>query len=169
MKTIFLLRHAKSSWDNSQLEDFDRPLSTRGEKSSIKIGKYIKNKNIIPDIVYCSSAKRAKKTWELINKVIKKKNNIFFKKDLYMADSETFMSTIKKTKNSNKSIMIVSHNPGIESFCLELSKENNEYINDIKTKYPTGSLAILKVNLKKWSEIRYESGIIYEFIKPRKL
>ena len=169
MKTIFLLRHAKSSWDNTKLEDFDRPLATRGIKSCKKIGKFFKKKKLVPDIVYCSTAVRAKQTWDLINRIVEKKKNIIYEDQLYMANSSIFMNFVKKTNDNFKTLMIVSHNPGIESFCLELSKENNEYINDIKTKYPTGSLAILKVNLKKWSEIRYESGIIYEFIKPRKL
>ena len=73
MKTIYLLRHAKSSWDNPQLDDFDRPLAKRGMKSSNKIGKYLKKNKFIPDIVYYSTAIRAKQTWDWVNRIIKKK------------------------------------------------------------------------------------------------
>ena len=82
MKTIFLLRHAKSSWDDVSLDDFDRPLSTRGIKSCKKIGKYLKKNKLIPDIVYCSSAIRAKQTWELVNRIVEKKKNDVYKRKL---------------------------------------------------------------------------------------
>ena len=86
MKTIFLLRHAKSSWDDVSLDDFDRPLSTRGINSCKNIGKYLKKNKLIPDIVYCSSAIRAKQTWELVNRIVEKKKNVVYKSKLYMAN-----------------------------------------------------------------------------------
>ena len=79
MKTIFLLRHAKSSWDNLNLDDFDRPLSNKGIKASKKIGNYLKTNKFVPDIIYCSTAKRAKQTWELTNRIIKKKKIFYIK------------------------------------------------------------------------------------------
>ena len=151
MKTIFLLRHAKSSWDNLNLDDFDRPLSNKGIKASKKIGNYLKTNKFVPDIIYCSTAKRAKQTWELTNRIIKKKKNILYKDNLYMANLSEFMKIIKKTKNKFKNLMIVSHNPGIESLAIELSKnENNKFHQIINIKYPTGALAVIKFNLNDW-------------------
>ena len=94
MKTIFLLRHAKSSWDDVSLDDFDRPLSPRGIKSCKKIGKYLKKNRLIPDIVYCSSAMRAKQTWELVNRIVEKKENILYEDSLYMSDLSNFINII---------------------------------------------------------------------------
>ena len=94
MKTIFLLRHAKSSWDNTKLEDFDRPLDTRGIKSCKKIGKFFKKRKLVPDIVYCSTAVRAKQTWDLINRIVEKKKNIIYEDQLYMANSSIFMNFV---------------------------------------------------------------------------
>ena len=171
MKTIYLLRHAKSSWDNPELDDFDRPLAKRGMKSSNKIGKYLKKNKFIPDIVYYSTAIRAKQTWDWVNRIIKKKKNIIYKDNLYMANSADFMNIVKKTNNKHKSLMIISHNPGIENFALELikNKKNNKY-KSISFKYPTAGLAIIKFkSVVNWSKIKYENGDIYVFIKPRDL
>ena len=170
MKTIFLLRHAKSSWDDPRLNDLDRPLASRGIKSSKKIGKYLKKNKLTPDIVYCSSATRAKQTWELVNRIVEKKKNVKYINKLYMANSSDFMDVIKKTDNDFKSLMLVSHNPGIESIAIELSKnENNKFHQIINIKYPTGALAIIKFNLSDWGKINYKKGEIYEFIKPKEL
>ena len=170
MKTIFLLRHAKSNWDNTKLEDFDRPLAIRGIKSCKKIGKFLKKKKLVPDIVYCSTAVRAKQTWNLLNRIVEKKKNIIYEDQLYMANSSIFMNFVKKTDDNFKTLMIVSHNPGIENFAVELikNKESNFY-KDINLKYPTGGIAIINFKLKHWSKINYETGDIYEFIKPREL
>ena len=170
MKTIFLLRHAKSSWDDITLDDFDRPLSHRGIKSCEKIGKFIKKKKIIPVIVYCSNAIRAKQTWELTNRIIKKKENIFFSNALYMANLNSFITFVHKTIDSFSSLMIVSHNPGIENFALELIKnKKNKFYDNISMKYPTAALAIILFDEKKWSNIKIGTGKIIDFIKPRDL
>ena len=87
-----------------------------------------------------------------------------------MANLSEFMKIIKKTKNKFKNLMIVSHNPGIESLAIELSKnENNKFHQIINIKYPTGALAIIKFNLSDWGKINYKKGEIYEFIKPKEL
>ena len=87
-----------------------------------------------------------------------------------MANLSEFMKIIKKTKNKFKNLMIVSHNPGIESLAIELSKnENNKFHQIINIKYPTGALAVIKFNLNDWGKINYKKGEIYEFIKPKEL
>ena len=170
MKTIFLLRHAKSSWDDVSLDDFDRPLSTRGIKSCKKIGKYLKKNKLIPDIVYCSSAIRAKQTWELVNRIVEKKKNVVYKSKLYMANSSDFIDVIRKTDNIFHSLMLISHNPGMEIFAREISKnKTDKHYESIDLKYPTGGLVIIRFNLNIWSKIKYETGDICEFIKPRDL
>ena len=170
MKTIFLLRHAKSSWNKPELDDFERPLAPRGIKSAEKIGKYLKKEKLLPDIIYCSKAVRAKETWELVNRIVKKKNNINYKNKLYMANFSDFLNIIKETKDNFKSLMLISHNPGIENFALEIikNKESEKYKN-IDYKYPTGALSIIKFNIKKWNEVTSSTGEIYEFIKPKEL
>ena len=87
-----------------------------------------------------------------------------------MANSSDFMDVIKKTDNDFKSLMLVSHNPGIESVAIELSKnENNKFHQIINIKYPTGALVVIKFNLNDWGKINYKKGEIYEFIKPKEL
>ena len=148
MKTIFLLRHAKSSWDDVSLDDFDRPLSPRGIKSCKKIGKYLKKNRLIPDIVYCSSAMRAKQTWELVNRIVEKKENILYEDSLYMSDFSNFINIIKKTKNNFKNLMFVSHNPGIENLALELSKDKSN-LNKVLEKGAKRAELIAKNNLNE--------------------
>lgn len=170
MKTIFLLRHAKSSWNDPKLDDFDRPLSSRGIKSCNKIGKFLNKKKLIPEIVYCSNAIRAKQTWELTNRIVKKKENIFYSNTLYMANLNSFITIVHKTIDNFNSLMLVSHNPGIENFALELIKnKKNKFYDKISMKYPTAALAIISFDEKKWSNIKIGTGKIIDFIKPRDL
>ena len=131
----------------------------------------IKNKKkLIPEIVYCSNAIRAKQTWELTNRIVKKKENIFYSNDLYMANLNSFITIVNKTIDNFSSLMLVSHNPGIENFALELIKnKKNKFYDNISMKYPTAALAIILFDEKKWSNIKIGTGKIIDFIKPRDL
>ena len=144
MKTLFLIRHAKSSWDEVGLDDFDRPLNARGKKEAPMMARRLLDKKIKIDAFISSPAKRARKTATSFMKEFKeKKGKIILVKDLYMASDQSFNNTIKDVKNKFDRIAIFSHNPGITEFANSLTDVK---IDDM----PTCSVFAIKADTKKW-------------------
>ena len=171
MKHLYLLRHAKSSWDDPSLNDYERPLSKRGEHNCNKIETFLSQKKIIPDISYVSSARRTVDTFNLVlGKTLKTGSKVVFSKKLYLCDEIYLFGLIKKTENNYSNILIVNHEPTIRNLTMDLSapSQDEKYLN-IKNKFPTGSLAILKSDLKDWNELKYNSFKVTDFIRPRLL
>ena len=159
MKKIFFLRHAKSSWSDFSLKDFDRPLSTRGIQDAKLMGNYFKAKNIDLDIVISSPSKRTKETLEHFFS-----NNapqIDYEKSLYHGHLDDILSVVTISIEEINSIMIVGHNPSMH--------EVTEYLSsDFLPKYPTCGLACLAYE-GKWKDLR-SSCCKLEFTKmPREL
>jgi len=144
-KTLFLIRHAKSSWDNPSLSDFERPLNERGKKDAPAMAKKMSAKKIRIDAFVSSPAKRAKQTCKQFAKEFDlKKKNIVFEPRLYEAGEENFSEVVKSLKNKWDSVAIVSHNPGITSFANSLTET---HIDDM----PTCSVLGIKINTEKWA------------------
>lgn len=117
MKTLLLIRHAKSSWDDAALNDFDRPLNERGKKDASEMANRIARKRITIDALISSPAKRAAKTAKIFSEELQiKKEEIIFKSELYLAPVHIFSDTIKNTNDALDCISIVAHNPGITDF-----------------------------------------------------
>ena len=169
MKHLYLLRHAKSSWDDPSLNDYERPLSKRGETNCNKIETFLSQKKIIPDISYVSSARRTVDTFNLVlGKTLKTGSKVVFSKKLYLCDEIYLFDLIKNTENNYSSILIVNHEPTIRNLTIHLSvpSQDEKYLK-IKNKFPTGSLAILKSDLKDWNELKYNSFKVTDFVRPR--
>jgi phosphohistidine phosphatase len=117
MKTLLIIRHAKSSWDTATLSDFDRPLNERGKKDAPAMAKRLLENKVTPELFIASPAKRAKKTAELFIKEFgKNENEIVFISELYHAPADLFYDIIAKFDDKYNSIAIFSHNPGITDF-----------------------------------------------------
>lgn len=148
MKTILLIRHAKSSWDDPMMIDFERPLNERGKKDAPVMAKRVKERNTIIDAFISSPAKRAKKTAKLFAEVFKKEEKeIIYKTELYHADAEAFYSVIENADTEINTVAIFSHNPGITYFVNELTEVK---IDDM----PTCAVFALEADCKKWKEFR---------------
>jgi phosphohistidine phosphatase len=161
MKTIYLVRHAKSSWEDPKLVDFNRPLNTRGKKDAPFMGVQLNNKQIEPDLILASPAKRAKKTAQAIaEKISYPAKNILFKDEFYEASEKTLLDIIKKIDERFDSVMVFAHNPGLTQLNNLIS---NNYIENI----PTCGVVALECN-KKWSEIGKNSCKLLFFDYPKK-
>jgi len=146
MKTLYLIRHAKSSWKDPRLTDFDRPLNKRGKRDAPFMGDVLNDKKIYPDLIISSPAKRAKKTAaEIANKIGFPIKKISFNDEIYEASISTLIDLLKKMNDKYESVMIFGHNPGLTVLNNHIS---NFYIENI----PTCGIVALKFN-KKWSEI----------------
>lgn len=148
MKTVLLVRHAKSSWEDPMTIDFDRPLNERGKKDAPAMAKRIKKKGFEIDSLISSPAKRAKKTAKLFAEVFKyNEEKIIYKTELYHADPATFYSVIEQTSNNHESIAVFSHNPGITYFVNELTEVKIDEV-------PTCGVFALKAECSKWKDFK---------------
>jgi len=114
-KTLLILRHAKSSWKNEKLKDFDRPLKRRGEESAKLIGKVLMMVELVPQVILSSPAQRAKQTVELVAEESKFKGELKFVESYYMGEPDDYITALKELPDEIERVMIVGHNPGLEA------------------------------------------------------
>ena len=159
MKNLYLLRHAKSSWDDFALKDFDRPLSTRGIQDAELMGNYFKSKRKVLDLVLSSPSKRTKETLEhFFNKT---SQNIIFNETIYHSSEQNIYSVIKDVEKSISSIMIVGHNPSMHEFSESFSGQFIE-------KFSTCGLASFEFD-DEWANVCEDAGTLIEFKIPSEL
>lgn len=163
MKTLYLIRHAKSDWNNPALNDFDRPLNDRGKRDAPRMGKWLKKNNEIPDLIIASPAKRAKKTAEKIADEIEYPiKNIVWEKQLYETEVPAWLKIVCGIDNVYKNVFLVAHNDTLTRFANYLCDariENVPTCGIVKISFPTTS----------WNEISVHSGDFQWFQFPKNL
>jgi phosphohistidine phosphatase len=160
-KQLLLIRHAKSSWDDLTISDFERPLNDRGKKDAPEMAKRLVDKKIKIDALVSSPAKRAKKTCKYFEKEFDiSKDDIIFESKLYEAGTENFFEVVKNLKNKWDNVAIFSHNPGITDFANSLT---NEKIDNI----PTCGIFAVKIKSKHWSDFKDAEKEFLFFDYPR--
>ena len=129
MKTLYVIRHAKSSWDLPGLPDFDRPLNERGKRDAPRMGKRLKEKRIVPDLMLSSPAKRALSTCKRIAEALGySPDKIKTERSLYHADEDEILSVIKSVSDKHDVLMVFGHNPGLTDFTNQLGHEDGELV-----------------------------------------
>jgi phosphohistidine phosphatase len=166
MKTLFLLRHAKSSWDNPALEDFDRPLNKRGKRAAKAIGAFIGKQQLKPELVLCSSAKRARDTLSLVEKGSQTSWPTEFEDTLYLAGPGKLFSHLMALEEAVSSVMMIGHNPGFHELALTLAGDGG---GELSVKYPTAALAVFDSPAQKWDAVTPENWCLQLFVCPRDL
>ena len=174
LKTLLLMRHAKSSWDDPSLDDFDRPLDARGRKAAPRMGGYIEDNGLIPDLVVCSTARRAHETWKLAGKSMGGEVRSKSTKGLYLASPGQLLRVIQRVSDGIERLLVIAHNPGIQELAIRLEASDGDgrasgRSDEMRAKFPTAALAILSVNARCWSEVAYGKAQLVDFIRPRQL
>lgn len=159
MKTLYLLRHAKSSWDDSSLSDFERPLNERGLNAAPFIGEVITRRGYSPSIIISSPAKRAATTAELVEKSAGLNSALRFDHRIYEASPNTLCTVAAEIDDGMDSAMLVGHNPGMEGFI--------RYLTVRIEPMPTAALAVIKLSIDSWKDIDAECGTIVEIVRPK--
>jgi len=168
MKTLVLLRHAKSAWDSADLPDIDRPLSPRGQKAAPLMGERLKKAGYVPDLVLCSTAKRARETLDLIAASLPKKAKVQHLKELYMAVPREMLNVVVKVADGAETVLLIGHNPGIGSLAGWLAGEgDSESLAKIRRKFPTAAAAVITFDVARWSDVSGEGGVLKAFLRPR--
>ena len=169
MKTLLLLRHAKSSWDNPGGRDFDRPLAPRGRRSAPLIGFHLRDRQLLPDLVLCSTARRARETYDLVVAAVGGAE-IQFEQALYLAAPATLLRLVQAVPPSVERLLVVGHNPGMEQFAMQLAGGGDVAALDrLRAKFPTAGLAIVTFPVDSWTEIAPGTGQLESFVTPRDL
>jgi phosphohistidine phosphatase len=161
MKTLLLLRHAKSSWNDPALRDFDRPLNERGLKAAPLIGRFMRKRKLQPGLVMCSPAERARQTAALVLEAAQLTTTPRFDEHIYEASATGLLEIIKQFEDAVDQAMIVGHNPGMEELLMILTGDAR--------RMPTAALARIELEAEKWSEVREPSGHLEWLVKPKEL
>jgi phosphohistidine phosphatase len=165
---LWLLRHAKSAWDQPGLDDHDRPLSPRGERDAERIRRYLDGEVVDPALVLCSSATRARRTLELVAPALRGDPDIRIEPELYTFDASVLIARLRAIGATARSVMLVGHNPAIQELALELVG-SGEALAPLAEKFPTGALVEIDVKGDTWGGLVEKSGRSIRFVRPRDL
>ena len=164
MKTLYVIRHAKSSWDDGGLSDFERPLNDRGKRDAPRMAKRLVEKHVHPDLMLSSAAKRAHATAKRMAKVLGfKKDNIKTDSRLYHADEETILSVIQDIKSTCSTAVIFGHNPGLTDFVNTLRNDELDIEN-----IPTCGIVAFSIPVDNWKDVTWGSGKVLFYDYPKK-
>jgi phosphohistidine phosphatase len=170
MRTLFLLRHAKSSWADASLDDHDRPLNRRGERASAAMGAWLAAREGCPQRVLCSSARRARETATRVLAPVEPGPALEVMPELYLASAEEMLARLRALGDDRERVMLVGHEPGMRDLALWLAGDGDETaLKRLAAKFPTGAVAILAFGSDRWSEVGPGGGTLTEFVTPREL
>jgi len=160
MKTLLLLRHAKSSWDDPTLDDHDRPLNARGKEDAPRMGAVLCEVGLVPQRILSSTAKRARKTAVRVARACNYAGYPDLLRDLYLAEPATFLRILQSVTDDPQRVLLVGHNPGLENLLT--------FLTGVEEPLPTAALACLELPIARWSELTPETrGQLKEIWRPR--
>jgi phosphohistidine phosphatase len=161
MKMLYVIRHAKSSWDNPLLNDFGRPLNERGERDAPRMGKRLKERDVVPDLLLSSPASRALTTCEKIAAALAYPvANIKTNRDLYHAEDEEILQIVKKINDQHNIVLIFGHNPGLTDFVNRLTDTRIDNV-------PTCGIVACSLRVTSWQEVDWGKGEVEFFDYPK--
>ena len=167
MPTLHLLRHAKSSWDSPTLHDHDRPLAPRGVRACELISVYLRDEEIAPELVLCSTAARTRETLAGVEGAFAVRPRVEFRAGIYEASRKTLSSIVRGLPADVDVAMLIGHQPGIGALALDLAG-SGERLGDLGVKFPTAALATLELD-GGWAAAEPGSAVLARFVKPKEL
>ena len=169
MRTLYLLRHAKSSWSNASLSDHDRPLAKRGREATVVLAGHMAAARISPAIVLCSTARRAQETLDGVKGAFDDDVAVWSDPGLYGADDEELLAVLRELPATVPSAMVVGHNPGLQDLALTLAGDGKRAaLAQLHGKFPTGALATLAVP-DTWATLARGGARLDALVVPREL
>jgi phosphohistidine phosphatase len=170
MKTLTLLRHAKSSWDDPIARDFDRPLNKRGRRAARAIGREMRAQQLAFDLVIASPATRVVETLGDVEDGYGRAFRLALDERIYLASPEILLDIVRHADDAHERVMLVGHNPGLERLALLLTQgHDGDLRTQLREKYPTGALAEISLPIDHWEESRQGIGTLNRFVRPRDL
>ena len=163
MKTLLVLRHAKSSWDDTPLDDHERPLNERGGRDGPRMGKLVRTHRLTPDIIISSDAVRARRTAEAVAETARYAGGILLDPRLYLASPSGVLAVLRTVPETHAgSVMIVGHNPGLEDLVAQLTGEQQDF--------PTAALAHIGLPIDRWRDLKGSTrGRLLRLWRPKEI
>jgi phosphohistidine phosphatase len=164
-KRLILTRHAKSSWDNANLPDHERPLNDRGHKAASELGLWLASRGYVPDEVICSDALRTRETWNGIAPALPSAAEPRFTDKLYQAGADVMLAMLKHA--TGNTVLMLGHNPGIAEFAQRLVARaplNPEFL-----RYPTAATLVVEFPIDNWADLVTGTGAADDFIVPKEI
>ena len=171
MKRLAILRHAKSSWDDAGLADFDRPLNDRGWKAARRVGRELKQRGVRFDLCVASGAARVRETLDgLVEGYGEPDFEIRFEPRIYEASLATLLDIVRGLPESSNAPLLVGHNPGLQQLVLELADDDTKGLRDCaSSKFPTAAFALIDLKSDRWADVRSADCKVAELIYPKEL
>ena len=162
MKTLLVLRHAKSSWNDQALDDHERPLNKRGRRDAPRMGVLVRECGLIPDVIISSDAVRARVTAEAVAEAARYAGEILLDPHLYLACPADILSRLTTVREHAGTVMIVGHNPGLEKLVEQLTGERQDL--------PTAALAQIGLPIDRWRDLKLSTrGMLVDLWRPEEL
>jgi phosphohistidine phosphatase len=169
VKTLYLLRHAKSDWSDPDLADHDRPLAPRGRKAARRMGPFVAQLRPLPALVLCSSAVRAQATWAAIAQALDQSIGLHLVPDLYGASATELLDRIRQLPDDCDAVLIVGHNPGLQDLAVRLTDDGDPTgMRQLLEKFPTAALATLSLE-GSWRQAGPGTWYLESLVLPRDL
>ncbi|MGU3493162.1 SixA phosphatase family protein [Xanthobacteraceae bacterium A53D] len=169
MRRLILLRHAKSDWPEG-LADLERPLAPRGRLAAPRMGQYLANEGLIPDIVVVSPARRTQETWALVEPLLPPSMDVERDGRIYEAPTARLLTVIREQPARAHILMLVGHNPGMEGLADTLVAGGSGVARErMQEKFPTAALAVIDLPVDDWADVAEDTGRLDRFITPRAL
>lgn len=172
MLTLYLLRHAKSSWEESGQPDFDRPLNPRGRRQAPLIGRFMVANDMQPEMILCSAARRTRETMAALLTSFDRDITIRIERDLYeLGEGMTLLTRLAALPVGTRRVLVIGHNPVMEDCALSLIGPggDDDAAREMALKYPTGGLAHFRLDIDAFAEITERRGQLLSFTTPRSL
>jgi len=162
---LWLLRHAKSSWDDPALPDEDRPLAPRGELAAAAMAAHLAAAGVRPDLVLCSAALRARQTLAAVFGSLGGALEIRVEPELYTFDAGVLLARLRRIDDAVRSVMLVGHNPALQDLGLRLTGPGAERVR-LEAKLPTGALVTIALPGSSWSSLQDGVGVLEQLATP---
>ncbi|MGE0629507.1 MAG: histidine phosphatase family protein [Hyphomicrobiaceae bacterium] len=170
MRTLVLFRHAKSSWGDPGLTDHERPLTKRGTRDAARMGEFLAEAGLVPDLILCSGAVRARATLALaLPAFAGAVGEVVHDDTLYLAEPAQILKRLANVEGSRNPVMIVGHNPGLHALALALVHAGEpRALSQLAQNFPTAGLAVIDFEMAGWSDVSPAAGTLRLFVSPKR-
>jgi len=171
VKLLGLFRHAKSSWEDMGVRDFDRALNARGRKGAALMGQHIAEYGVTWGQVIASPATRVRETLDSAIEAAGRCPPIIWDERVYLASSETLTDILREKGDGSEAILLCGHNPGLQELVFDLVREDHPcpLLDKVAGKFPTAAFAVIRLDIEDWSELQLHCGELVHLTRPRDL
>lgn len=169
MKTLILLRHAKSGWDDTVARDFDRPLNPKGQRAAVTVGRHARGLGLRFDQATASPAARVIETLDHFGQGLGETLAPAWDRRIYLASAATLLDVVHDADDAAATLLLAGHNPGLEDLVLMLVPDGDGPRDQVEEKFPTASLAEIRFDVDHWAEVKPGTGTLTRFVRPRDL